>query len=229
MKKTIAVIGSGISGLSIALRLSQKGFKVIILEKQKIAGGISTSISYKQSQMDMGPHVLILPKSGTIYDEIIGKTDLLEISWPYAQSYTSNGFFHKSYPLFYDILLNCGLKYFLKGTFGICKNSIKNYFNKPKFHNAEEYFIGMYGNFLYYNWFKPYFSKSCRDLKLESIQFAENIFHPITPLRIFNFIKKRINSFQNQHNPSKEYFTCYPKNGMGSFIQKIIDDIKYMN
>lgn len=175
MKKTIAVIGSGVSGLSIALRLSQKGFKVIIFEKQKNIGGISSSIPFNGSKMDIGPHILILPKSGKIYNEIvgkIGKSNLVGVYWPWAKSYTVRGFFHKSYPLFYDIILNFGIKYFLKGSTDILTNKIKNSISKSKFKNAEEYFIGTYGEFLYQNWFKPYFSESCNNLKFESVEFA---------------------------------------------------------
>ena len=232
MEKTIAVIGAGISGLAIALRLSEKGFKVIVLEKQKIAGGIAASIPYKGCQMDIGPHILILPKSGKIHDEIvnkIGESNLTEIFWPWAESFTSKGFFHKSYPLFYDILLNFGLKYFVKGSLDILKNKIKNSINNSQFKNAEEYFIGTYGEFLYSKWFKPFFSVSCFELKYESVEFAKEIFHPINLHRIITFIKKRISSIQNPYNPSNEYFNCYPKNGMGYFIQKIVDDIIFMN
>jgi protoporphyrinogen oxidase len=232
IQKTIAIVGGGISGLAIALRLSQSGYKTIVIEKQKIAGGLAASIPFKECMMDIGPHILLLPKSGQIHDEIIqkiGKKELQEIHWPWASSFTDKGFFDKSYPLFYDILFNFGIKYFVKGTLDIIQNKIKNNFKKSTFNNAEEYFIGTYGSFLYYAWFKPFFSETCQDLKLESVEFAKNIFCPISSKRILNFIQKRIKLRNNPYDPSKQFFNCYPKKGMGSFIEKIIEDIKNQN
>ncbi len=82
MKKSVFVIGSGISGLAIANRLCKKGFDVTVIEKQGVSGGIATSIPYKGCNMDIGPHILRLPKGGEIHDEIIsliGKDNLIEI------------------------------------------------------------------------------------------------------------------------------------------------------
>lgn len=227
-KKTIAIIGGGISGIAIALRLSEKGYKVILLERQKIAGGLAASIPYKGCMIDIGPHILLLPKSGKIHDEIVnmmGKSNLQEIHWPWAESYTARGIFRKSYPLFYDVLFNFGIIYFVKGILDIISNSIKNSISRPTFKNAEEYFLGTYGKFLYNSWFKPFFAETYQDLQSESMDFAKSIFHPITLQRIIGFIKKRINLMKNPYNPSKEFFNCYPKNGMGSFIKKMVDAI----
>ncbi|MCK9279792.1 MAG: phytoene desaturase family protein [Melioribacteraceae bacterium] len=55
MKKSAIVIGSGLGGLSTALRLSAKGYKVTILEKYTKAGGRLNTIEMDGFRFDMGP------------------------------------------------------------------------------------------------------------------------------------------------------------------------------
>lgn len=54
MKKAI-IIGSGLGGLSTALRLTTKGYKVTILEKHSTPGGRMNIISMDGFRFDMGP------------------------------------------------------------------------------------------------------------------------------------------------------------------------------
>lgn len=51
----ITIIGSGLGGLSTALRLSSKGYKVRILEKENTAGGRLNIIEQDGFKFDMGP------------------------------------------------------------------------------------------------------------------------------------------------------------------------------
>ena len=54
MKKAV-IIGSGLGGLSTALRLSHKGYEVTILEKHSIPGGRLNVIEQDGFRFDMGP------------------------------------------------------------------------------------------------------------------------------------------------------------------------------
>jgi phytoene desaturase len=51
----VTIIGSGLGGLSTALRLSSKGYKVRILEKENTAGGRLNLIEQDGFKFDMGP------------------------------------------------------------------------------------------------------------------------------------------------------------------------------
>jgi len=55
MKKSAIIIGSGLGGLSAALRLSAKGYKVTILEKYSKAGGRLNIVEMDGFRFDMGP------------------------------------------------------------------------------------------------------------------------------------------------------------------------------
>ena len=83
LSESIIVIGAGITGLSVAWRLSKKGYKVIVLEQQKFSGGLSTSIKEKGFKMDIGPHFLTLPVESNITNEIkklVGDENLIKIN-----------------------------------------------------------------------------------------------------------------------------------------------------
>lgn len=54
MKKAL-IIGSGLGGLSTALRLAKKGYKVTILEKHSTPGGRMNIIEMGKYRFDMGP------------------------------------------------------------------------------------------------------------------------------------------------------------------------------
>ena len=53
--KTAIVIGSGLGGLSTALRLAKKGYKVTILEKHSTPGGRLNIVEMDGFRFDMGP------------------------------------------------------------------------------------------------------------------------------------------------------------------------------
>lgn len=54
-KKSVVIIGSGLGGLSAALRLSSKGHKVTILEKHHQAGGRLNQLKMDGFTFDVGP------------------------------------------------------------------------------------------------------------------------------------------------------------------------------
>lgn len=55
MSKTVLVIGAGLGGLSTALRLSSKGYKVTIIEKHHQAGGRLNQLKKDGFTFDVGP------------------------------------------------------------------------------------------------------------------------------------------------------------------------------
>ena len=78
-KKSIVVIGAGMTGLPIGLEFCKKGFKVKILEKNPFVGGIATSILDRGYAMDIGPHYVTLPENSEITETVqsmIGKENL---------------------------------------------------------------------------------------------------------------------------------------------------------
>ena len=54
--KKIVVIGGGVSGLSVAWKLSEKGYEVKVIEMDKFIGGLARSIKIENYFFDIGPH-----------------------------------------------------------------------------------------------------------------------------------------------------------------------------
>jgi len=77
-----AVIGSGIGGLAIAIRLALKGYKVAVYEKNDQAGGKISEIRSRGYRFDTGPSLLTLPELLEDFFKLAGKkrTDYFEYS-----------------------------------------------------------------------------------------------------------------------------------------------------
>ena len=54
--KDVVIIGAGITGLSVAWRLIDKGFNVKIVEADSNVGGLAKSIKIDNYYFDIGPH-----------------------------------------------------------------------------------------------------------------------------------------------------------------------------
>ncbi len=61
MSKTISVIGSGLGGLSAAIRLAVSGYDVSVYETNSSVGGKARSISHNGFRFDTGPSLLTMP------------------------------------------------------------------------------------------------------------------------------------------------------------------------
>ena len=66
MKKA-AVIGAGVGGLAIAIRLAVKGYRVTVFEKYKQVGGKLNQIEMNGFRFDTGPSLFTLP---SLVDEL---------------------------------------------------------------------------------------------------------------------------------------------------------------
>jgi phytoene desaturase len=61
MKKTVGIIGAGIGGLALAIRLANKGFKVTVFEKNSYPGGKLSEININGFRFDKGPSLFTMP------------------------------------------------------------------------------------------------------------------------------------------------------------------------
>lgn len=80
-QKTVCVIGAGVGGLAVALRLRARGYRVVVLEQQATAGGKMAQLQLGDYRFDRGPSLLTLPH---LLDELFAlfgrrRTDYLPI------------------------------------------------------------------------------------------------------------------------------------------------------
>ena len=67
MTKTVGIIGAGIGGLALSIRLANQGFKVTIFEKNSYPGGKLSELKMNGFRFDKGPSLLTLP---SLIDEL---------------------------------------------------------------------------------------------------------------------------------------------------------------
>ena len=56
MTKKVAVLGGGISGLSLAWKLAENGIPVEVIEGKDYIGGLAATMKTDGHKMDFGPH-----------------------------------------------------------------------------------------------------------------------------------------------------------------------------
>ena len=61
MKKTVYILGGGITGLASAYELLKHGHNVEIIEKTSMIGGLARTETWKGRPIDMGPHIYHTP------------------------------------------------------------------------------------------------------------------------------------------------------------------------
>ena len=61
MTKTVGIIGAGIGGLALAIRLANQGFKVTIFEKNSYPGGKLSELNINGFRFDKGPSLFTMP------------------------------------------------------------------------------------------------------------------------------------------------------------------------
>jgi len=62
MKKRVGIIGSGVSGLSASIRLSNLGYEVHVFEANEYPGGKLTSFKLGEYRFDAGPPLFTMPE-----------------------------------------------------------------------------------------------------------------------------------------------------------------------
>ena len=70
MKKSVAVIGAGVAGLSAACRLQANGYDVTVYEKNAIPGGKMHRIEKDGYTYDVGPTLVMMPD---VYDDVFAQ------------------------------------------------------------------------------------------------------------------------------------------------------------
>jgi len=57
VNKRILVLGGGVAGASIAYYLTEKGFDVTIVERNRRVGGLARTCYYAGHPYEFGPHI----------------------------------------------------------------------------------------------------------------------------------------------------------------------------
>ena len=162
--KKIVVIGGGVSGLSVAWKLSEKGYEVKVIEMDKFIGGLARSIKIENYFFDIGPHAFT-----TQDEEIFKKVMDLFKDEPGEMQYTKRTVKmmfrgkYVDYPLSVKVLFQMGIIPAIMCSLSFAKSKIRTSIysllgKKTQNQNLtiKQWAIDSYGKYLYLNFFKPY-------------------------------------------------------------------------
>ncbi|MFH1780350.1 MAG: FAD-dependent oxidoreductase [Candidatus Micrarchaeota archaeon] len=218
--KTVLVLGGGPTGLTLALKLAEKGYGVTVLEKEKKVGGVSSSFSYSNCVLDYGPHKIYTQIPGVLefIQGVLGE-DLLE--QPKKSKIRLFGKYF-DYPVNVRQVLgglkpsttfSCGLSY------GIA--TFKNKVVKDKGGTYESYLTSKFGATVYELIFKDFAWKVWGDPQKLSSDLAKA---RVSIPSLFEMVKRVVLGDGGEKEISAKVF-YYPKHGNIELYEKIAEKI----
>lgn len=148
---SVTIVGAGVAGLTIGYQLSQRGFRVTVLEKNDVVGGLGRTFHYGDFHFDVGPHRFHTenPRVNDFIRSIL-KEEAIEI--PRKSGARMFGKFHE-WPLRPGILLAMPFSLMFRGAKDLV---FKEHLEGESF---EADIVNKYGRTLYNIFFEPYTRK----------------------------------------------------------------------
>ena len=242
MKRAI-IIGGGITGLSAAWKLSEKGYEVDLIESNKSIGGLAKSIKIGKYLFDIGPHSFF-SEDEEVFKKVMDLFKDEPSEMPIYKDRSFKIFFkgkYVDYPLSAkSVLFQMG---FLSAilcpiSFAISyiRTSVSSLLGKKiEYQNltVEQWAIDNFGKYLYLNFFKPYTEQFWK------IKTSELSYRVIPSSKKLNFAKTLKHLLINKYLElskreagklsleQRENLPCYyPRNGFGEIANRIGKKIK---
>jgi diapolycopene oxygenase len=129
-KKTVIIIGSGIAGISAAIRLKSQGYTVAVYEANTYPGGKLTAFSKSGYRFDMGPSLFTMPQFVEQLFEVAKKP--IEAYFQYKKKSVVCNYFYEDGTTFSALADETEFAKSASQTFDVDKNEILDYFKKSK-------------------------------------------------------------------------------------------------
>ncbi len=223
--KKVVVIGAGPAGLTAAYQLSRAGVESVVLEKDRVVGGISRTISYKDYYFDLGGHRFFTKFSSveSMWQEVLGK-DLLRRD-RLSRIYYNHRFFY--YPLRpFNALIGLGP---YKSVLILMSYLYSQLFPFEQEETFEEWVSNRFGKHLFKTFFETYTEKvwgmPCSEIR------ADWAAQRIKGLSLISVVKNAlVGTNHNGGNKEKVIKTLieqfdYPKLGPGMMWQAVAEGI----
>ena len=218
----VIIIGAGPAGLAAGYNLSTKGFKVKIIEKDDLVGGMSKSLKQDGYIYDLGGH-----RFYTKNKELLENLNIITENSLKPRDRSSlilwNGKFY-DYPLKIGSLVkNLSFILVVNCVWDYLKAVVKSAFSRKKESSFEEWVTNRFGKKLYSIYFGPYTQKVWgMSPKLLSAEWAEK---RITILNLWDaflqlFFKPKTESLTYV----KDFY--YPDLGIGDLFERIAKRIE---
>ncbi len=235
--KKIVIIGAGPSGLTAAYELLKKSkeYEVIILEAEKIVGGISKTVTYNGNKMDLGGHRFFTKDQDVfkLWKEILPvetkkekKDKVLLKRRRVSRIYYHHKFFDYPINLSFKTIKNLGLKTTIISGFSY----LKSIFRKLDETSLENFYINRFGKKLYEIFFKDYTEKvwGISPSKLSSSWGVQRVKGISIKEVLKDYFKRlfKIKDKNKQVSLIDEFY--YPKYGPGLMYEELASKILKM-
>ncbi|MEK6817099.1 MAG: FAD-dependent oxidoreductase, partial [Nanoarchaeota archaeon] len=221
MSKTAVVLGAGVTGLSAAWKLSEKGWDVHVVESRPDIGGMSSCFEWKGMRLDYGPHKMYsqLP----VFSEVMSlfSEDELNRIPKKSRIRLLNKFFE--YPLKTQQLLvkvNPVKSSNFVMSYGMA--TARSMVAKKEDTNYETYMTNRFGSSIYNTVFGPYAAKAWGDPKTLDKSLAES---RIAVPSLMEMLKRMVMGNNGQPELSASEFH-YPKKGVDEISKKMLSKSK---
>ena len=227
--KRIAILGAGITGLTLAFKLSSEGNDITVFEKSKNIGGLARTIKFNEQYYDLGPHEFCTnnPVIVKLLHELLGK-DFLVCTKKAAQHFRGKYVDYPIKPLHFSRQIEASL--FFKVLFEVCYYRMKSLIWEYEDYSFKNWVEKRYGKTMYATYFGPYTKKvwgvdpDQLDPRTASDRIAFNsVFDILYQTAQFIFLKKE--QYNSIHNPLKSQF-YYCRSGIGKLAERLAERCK---
>ena len=214
----VTIVGAGVAGLTIGYQLSRRGYKVTIVERNAVVGGLGRTFHYGDFHFDVGPHRFHTenPRVAAFIREILLE-EAIEI--PRKSGARMFGKYHE-WPLRPSILAAMPIKLMVTGAKDLVFKE-----NLPG-ESFEADVVNKYGRTLYEIFFEPYTRKflfySPTELHRDWARAGVNravIDKRASADSLWNLLKTTM-----MPKPVETMF-LYPPTGVGRFSDKLAESI----
>jgi protoporphyrinogen oxidase len=162
--ESVIVIGAGPAGLTAAWELQKAGLRSLVLEKDRLVGGISKTICYQGYRFDIGGHRFFtkVPAVSDTWRQILGDNLLQKARL--SRIYYKGKYFN--YPLkFLNVIKGLGLRHSMMAVLSLLKAKVSA--RMPE-RSVEDWVVNRFGRVLYETFFRTYTEKvwgmSCAEI-----------------------------------------------------------------
>jgi len=224
----VAILGAGISGLSVAWKLTEAGVEVDVFEAMSQVGGLAGTSRENGFCLDYGPHSFFSDDEEirqTVLDLFDGKLEGKErtVEFCYQGKYLD-------YPLSpKNLLLEMGWFSSVQTAFSYLLSRFNPNIKKSEtdYKNVEEWAEGSFGPHLYKAFFKPYTEQFW---KIPCTELSPRAIPTHTRMSFVNTLKVIFGGKATQKGESlierETLPTYYPKTGYGEISEKVEEKVR---
>lgn len=225
-KKSVIILGGGIAGLTTAWRLAELGVSVIVLERDKVVGGLSKTVSYKKFLFDYSAHRFNSDNPEVIrrFKQLVGKHCIYKKKITYIRHW---GKYLTYPPKVWEVVSAMPKKILIPATFEFVGTFIKNLIKESPKKSFADWTRNNFGKTLSHHLNEKYAEKIWkRPADQLSSDWAAT---RIGSFKLFDFILAlffpgQYKKVYSKSDPDTSWF-YYSDIGIGYFPQRMSEEI----